>query len=813
MVRRQLWRRCALAAAALVAAVVAVLVVRARRADEPRAPAPAMPTARPAVPEPAIAIAPRPVVTVRVTVDGAPASDALVAITDGSKPVLAQAWTDRDGRVRFDELPPGPYEVWASADARASAPLRIEQAGELELALAPAANVRGEIDADGLVPPGSKVTLVPLDGDHAARIAEVDAAGRFTVAGVPLGRWRIDTDVPGHASANEPALKISAREAEVVVRVVRTGAVSGTVVDADGAPVANATIVLRDQSGATPQRPLSLVETGLRWVHPLAGTRWMPVWESARFAASRPGTRPTECGRGHCGIDIGNQRGSIVHAAADGEIATIFAESRSEAGKVVAIHHGGGLKTFYMHLDEIRPGLEVGQPIRAGDPVGTLGSTGFTRNASAPHVHFAITHEQRGRTWYLDPEPALRHAVVLPAPRPYEPFEPGPKQPLAGQPVVERVTTDARGRFHVEGIAPGTYVAGVFAADHAPGASSAFAVASGETAEIRVQLDAGIAVRGVVLGRDGPLPGAIVMAGAGFGETAHKIATTYTDKAGRFTLRALGGKVTLSVQAPSYSETERTLVVDARTREQVFQLAIENARLRGQVLAPDGGAAPGVTVRVISGPTRKRTVTDAQGQFALAVAAGEYTIELSSPDYPSKRIELVPERWREVRLDAGGGMRVLVRDAHAGAPIATRVELAGPSGQKLVKQIDARGGLELRGLVPGDWRVTARAAGFTPATRTIEIRAGRVLQDVVLELARSARIAGTVRDRHGRRVAGARVTIGDAATKTDTDGNFTIADAPVGSHVVEAELDGMRGTLAVELSAGAERTALTIELQ
>ena len=317
-------------------------------------------------------------------------------------------------------------------------------------------------------------------------------------------------------------------------------------------------------------------------------------------------------------------------------------------------------------------------------------------------------------------------------------------------------------------------------------------------------------MKGVVVGPNGAVSDAVVMAGAGIGETAHKIATTRTDKNGRFILRALAGKVTIAVQVPGFGEQERSLVVDERTKEQTFQLVIENARLRGQVLAPDGGAAAGVVVRVVEGTTRRRAITDAQGRFNVEpVATGNYTVELSSPDYPSKRLELVTEQWREVRLEAGGSLRVLVRDAQSSSPLAdTRVEIAG-----VARTTDASGVVEIRGLVAGEHKIVAKKPGYTPATQSTVVRAERVAKEVQLALARGATISGTVRDRYGRRAAGARVTIGGSSTKTDPEGNFRIADAPSGTGVVEAELDGAKGTLPVELAPGAERSALTIELQ
>lgn len=796
------------ATAGVVAVAIAIVVLGMRGSPStPRVVLPPGEAVR-STAQPRLPAVEAPKVIARVTIDGKVAPDVMVAITDGSKPVLAQASTDREGTVVFEGLPRGPFELWAAAPGLASSPMRVEDATKVELALAPAGNVRGTIVSDGSIAPGATVTLVPLDGDHVARIATVDGTGHFAIEGVPHGRWRVESDVPGHVAA-EQALRVAEAEVPLEIELARTGTASGVVVDAHGAPIANATIVLRDQAGV--QRPLEIASTGLRWVHPLAGTRQMPVNESARFSAPRPGARPTECGRGHCGMDIGSVRGAIVHAAADGEVASIFAESRTEAGKVVAIHHGGGLKTFYMHLDEIRPGLEVGQPIKAGDPVGTLGSTGFTR--AIPHVHFAITHEY-GRTWYLDPEPLLRHAVVLPAARAYEPFVPGEKEPLAAKPTIHRITTDAKGAFRIADVAPGSYVVGAFASDFAPGASATFTVQGGEdTGGLAITLDPGIAVRGVVVGRDGPLAGAVVMAGAGIGETAHKVATTFSDKDGRFILRALAGKVTLAVQAPMYGVIERPLVVDERTREQVFQLVIENAHLRGQILAPDGGAAANVTVRVVEGLSQKRTLTDAQGKFALVVAAGRYTIELSSPEFPSKRVAIEPELWREVKLEAGGGARILVRDAQAQAPLANiRVELAGPGGQLLARTTDAKGTIEARGLVAGEWRVSARAPGFTATSKPARIQV-RLVDDVLLELARGATIAGTVRDRYGRRAAGAKVSIGDLTTRTDAQGEFKLAGVQTGASVIEAELEGARGALPIELAPGSERVALVIELQ
>jgi murein DD-endopeptidase MepM/ murein hydrolase activator NlpD/protocatechuate 3,4-dioxygenase beta subunit len=801
---------------------VVALVATSGGVHEPATVPPAIAIAEPAqwpTEPPRITVPPAPSITARVLAGGAAVADAEVSISDGSAPLRATARTDRDGIVHFAELEPGAYELWAAHGTSASAIARVMDvapSSRIDIVLdRPAAPMHGRVEVDGQLPSDASVQLVPLDLDHATRVATIDHRGDFALAALPYGRWRVEVSATGYVQMAEQTIAVTASPEPLVVRLQRTGTVSGTVVDARGTSIANATIVLRDPAGTAAQRPVTLTPSRLRWVHPLAGTRVIPENESSRFAASRPGSRPAECGRGHCGIDLVQPRGSIVHAVADGHVAALYPESRSEAGRYVVIQHGGGLRTLYMHLDELRPGLEVGHPIRAGEPVGLLGSTGFTR--SVPHLHFAITHETGGRTWYLDPEAMLRAAVVLPAPRPYDPIDAAlaTKVELA-TPAVATITADARGAFRIDGVVPGSYVAAAFSNALAPGVSSSFAVRSGDDVTgIVVELSDGVLVRGRVVGRNGPIAGATVIAGAGMGETAHKIATTYTDKHGEYALRSLAGKITLTATAASYGEAERAIaLVDNRDHQREdFTLTIEDAQLRGVVLAPDGGAAAGVSVRIVQGTTRRRTVSDAFGRFTIApVATGRYVVEVSSLDYPPKRIMLDSDRYAELRLEAGGGARALIRDAHNGTPLPNiRVEATGPANRSATRTTDRHGLVELRGLDPGAWKLAVRAPGYVAATHALAIRSGRGLDDTTIDLVRGATLAGEVRDHFGRRVAGARVSLGDASTTTDKDGAFRLKG--VASGTLEAEHEGHRGSVDLRLSPGDERLSLSITLE
>jgi murein DD-endopeptidase MepM/ murein hydrolase activator NlpD len=817
-------RRCRRIASQLVLVACALLSTSGIRVDD----AAYVPPSVFAIPElavppassPKLAVVPAPSITVRVVEGGVAVADADVSISDGSGGKPATARTDRDGVVRFADLEPGAYELWASRGRAASAIARVMDVApdsRLDIILdRPATALRGRLVVDGSMPTDATVQLVPQDLDHATRITAVDREGEFELPAMPYGRWRVEAIASGHVQVTEQSVSVGAEPAEVVIRLARTGVVTGSVVDRAGAPIANAKIVLRDQAGVTAQKPVTLSASRMRWVHPLAGARVLPPNESTIFGAPRPGQRPAECGRGHCGVDLFDSRGTIVHAVADGQVVAVFAESRGEAGRLVAIHHGAGLRSLYMHLDEIRPGLEAGQPIRAGEPVGTLGSTGFVR--SLPHLHFAITHDSLGRTWYLDPEPMLRTAVVLPAPRSFDPIDgsvAAATRPELAAPTVATITTDARGRFRIEGVAPGAYVAAGFATDMAPGVSAPFSVESGETASgIAIRLAPGVLVQGRVLGRDGPIAGATVIASAGIGETAHKIATATTDRHGEYSLRALAGRITLAATAPSHGEAERALAIAIGRdyQREDFKLVAEDGKLRGVVLAPDGGAAAGVSVRVVEGVTRRRTVSDALGRFTIApVTSGRYVVELSSPEFPAKRATLDTEKLAELRLEAGGGARALIRDFHSGAPMPhVRVEASGPAGQSVARKTDARGLVELRGLAAGEWKLAVRAPGFVAASRAIAVRPGRGAVDVTIDLKRGATLAGEVRDRYGRRVAGARVSIGASSTVTDADGAFRLTGVESGR--LAAEREGQRGALDLRLAPGDERLSLTIQV-
>ena len=91
--------------------------------------------------------------------------------------------------------------------------------------------------------------------------------------------------------------------------------------------------------------------------------------------------KPT--GEYHAGLDQRGAAGSPIHAMAAGDIK--LAKQFTLRGGTVAIDHGQGLESIYLHMSKIA--ATEGQHVAAGDVIGYVGSTG---RSTAPHLHWTI---------------------------------------------------------------------------------------------------------------------------------------------------------------------------------------------------------------------------------------------------------------------------------------------------------------------------------------------------------------------------------------------------------------------------------------
>lgn len=85
----------------------------------------------------------------------------------------------------------------------------------------------------------------------------------------------------------------------------------------------------------------------------------------------------------HTGVDVKAPIGADFVAANDGIVTKAY--FNPAYGNMVMVDHGGGISTLYAHGSEIL--VRVGQPVKKGEPVLKVGSTGYS---TGPHAHFEV---------------------------------------------------------------------------------------------------------------------------------------------------------------------------------------------------------------------------------------------------------------------------------------------------------------------------------------------------------------------------------------------------------------------------------------
>jgi murein DD-endopeptidase MepM/ murein hydrolase activator NlpD len=168
---------------------------------------------------------------------------------------------------------------------------------------------------------------------------------------------------------------------------------------------------------------------GLDIVSPLEG--------GTRLGTSGPGADRDDGKRQHRGLDVDATVGEPVRAVADGvvqfagvdlpgqlparellprQLRRFRAKRMGPGGFFVRVMHADGIRSGYFHLTSFR--VVIGQTVKAGEVIGTVGRTGI--QVSGSHLHFEVHKDgELGdpvrflSAFVLPPEGTLTHALAM----------------------------------------------------------------------------------------------------------------------------------------------------------------------------------------------------------------------------------------------------------------------------------------------------------------------------------------------------------------------------------------------------------------
>lgn len=118
--------------------------------------------------------------------------------------------------------------------------------------------------------------------------------------------------------------------------------------------------------------------------------------------------------RKHEALDILAPRGTPVLSASAGRVLKLH-NSKDGGLMVYAADASDRFVLMYGHLDHYADGLSDGVPLRQGEIIGYVGTTGDAP-ANTPHLHFAIAHPKDVKLWWtgdaIDPRPLLQRSMA-----------------------------------------------------------------------------------------------------------------------------------------------------------------------------------------------------------------------------------------------------------------------------------------------------------------------------------------------------------------------------------------------------------------
>ncbi len=582
----------------------------------------------------------------------------------------------------------------------------------LVVATAAAGEMRGRVLVDGKPAAGVAVAVLPFEDGFAAarREARREDLPKPLVSGTTRPDGTFALAVPGLAGTAVrlafsggtvsprvlTALFDSGGEDAGDVRLPKTLALAGRVVDERRGPVVGATVSLWAGGGRRPQDATSAAGLPQATVTKADGTFRFEAGteEGNRIRVEAPAFATQE----RQPVGAGALARPVTLAIGQALRGTVtLADRRTPAAGALVRFEGRTQTTRWVEARADGTFLLDGAPREAGSLVADGGDRG---RASAVLAQAAAAEPV---TIALAPTATLAGRVV----------EAADGKSLAGIRIVARglhggeflARSGPDGRYSMRGLSPQAYSVSAEDERFVPW-SRAVTVAAGQAETQDVPLTRGSTLAGRVMDEEGrPIEGATVMVSRG-GEDVFRAfirsmegegaVRTGRDGSFRATRLAPGESQRLDVRHDDYEE-----------------------RALGGISLPPGGTRSGVSVVLRRGLSVRGVVKDEEGR---PLAGAE--VNLSSA--------------RTVRAGRGG----------------VQMSFVGP-GSQLRRETGADGRFEFRGLKAGDYTVSARRPGFSRATvDPVNVAEARAAEPLELVLKPGATISGILRDKAGAGASG-----------------------------------------------------------
>ncbi|MBK9030571.1 MAG: carboxypeptidase regulatory-like domain-containing protein [Myxococcales bacterium] len=671
---------------------------------------------------------------------------------------LRKVTTEADGSFAFDKLLGRTYAVGARRGDLVGGPVSTRVAADAEpviIRLRLGATVKVTVHGDGADArpvAGAVVTLASITEPTAT----TDAAGVATFTGVDDGWTVASATAPGYAPATGTAvIGKTQRQVEIVLALRRGVAVSGTVVDQGGAPVAGAKVWPRDASSwefTSGER--TAVTTDAKGEFAIATVAPGSYRLAAKDEAHAPGTSPL--------VTVADDRpttGVRIVLAAAGRLAGTVVDGDGAPAPYATVRVSGTEWSNDM-VNRQAAADDRGQFVVEGLPRAPVRIRAESEVAASKisDVDLAATPDRKDLRLVLDQAGRIAGIVVDRAGAPV------PEASVSAVPDFladdrsrsdlilassTATTTDGGGRFVLRGLEDGSYRLAASREGHGERAawgSGSTSVRAGAT-DVRLVLPTPGGLRGTIVLDTGKAPSLAIVA-AGW---EHRVTT----RDGRFELGGMNpGRFDLRVTGPDFAELVKgdLVVTDGEITDVGAITVTAGRKVTGRVV--DGKGAPVEGARVLVGKMLfgdgktiaadpdasgqagiRSATTDADGAFAVRGISKDGGLIIAEHASRGRSLSMEVPRGAvdvtDLKLTVRGYGSLVGTVTRKGQPVSGATVNAAPigsSGQAVFVQSGADGKFVLDKVPEGPTSVQAMQTSMmsaVSASRTVTVIEGR----------------------------------------------------------------------------------------